>query len=180
MEQRRIKTLKTWVAAAALLAMTNTAQATLINLGNGTVKDDTTNLIWLQDWNVNGNDIWSTQKAWAEGLDFAGSTDWRLPEISEYAALFTEYGDLTQVADFTNVQPDKNFDNYWSGTSPTVGSAWYFNPVDGFQYDDFRSLPYFAVAVRPGDVAAVPEPQTLALALMALGAMVVARRRRRF
>ena len=37
----------------------------------------------------------------------------------------------------------------------------------------------YAVAVRPGDVAAaVPEPQTLALALLALGATVVARRRR--
>jgi hypothetical protein len=42
--------------------------------------------------------------------------------------------------------------------------------VDGFLY---------AVAVRLGDVAApVPEPQTLALVLLALGATVVARRRR--
>ncbi len=72
-----MKTLKTWVAAAALLAMTGTAQATLIIQGNGTVLDDTTYLIWLQDWNANGTKNWDTQVAWAEGLNFAGSTDWK-------------------------------------------------------------------------------------------------------
>ena len=37
----------------------------------------------------------------------------------------------------------------------------------------------YAAAVRPGDMAAsVPKPQTLALTLLALGATVVARRRR--
>jgi len=37
----------------------------------------------------------------------------------------------------------------------------------------------YALAVRPGDVAAtVPEPQTLALALMALGAAMVGRSKR--
>lgn len=65
--------LKTWVAAAAMVALAGTAQATLVNLGNGTVKDTATNLIWLRDWNVNGQQNWSTQKAWADNLSFAGS-----------------------------------------------------------------------------------------------------------
>ena len=50
--------------------------------------------------------------------------------------------------------------------------------VQGF---DVKSLALYALAVRPSDVAApVPEPQTVALvlALLALGATVVARRRR--
>ena len=82
------------VVAAALAALTGTAQADPVSLGNGTVKDTNTNLIWLQDWNVNQLQNWSTQQAWAEGLDFAGSTDWELPEISEYGALITAYGNL--------------------------------------------------------------------------------------
>lgn len=63
-------------------------QAPLVRLGDRTVKDTNTNLIRLQDWNVNGQATWSAQKDWASGLDFVDSTDWRLPEISQYAALY--------------------------------------------------------------------------------------------
>ena len=71
-------------------------------------------------------------------------------------------------------------DFYWSGTEFTAGIfAWYFIPVNGFHDGGFYVNRFFAVAVRPGDVTApVPEPQTLALALLALAATVVARRRR--
>ena len=170
--------LKIWAAAAAMVALTGASQAALVSNPDGTVTDTNTNLIWLQNWNVNGLQNWPTQKAWAEtGPDgFAGSNDWVLPSISEYADLFTAYGNLTLVPQFTNVQSDF----YWSGTELTPGIlARYFRPDTGRQFDDFQSNRFFAVAVRPGDVAAsVPEPQTLALALLALGATVVARRRR--
>jgi hypothetical protein len=172
-----VKTLKTWAAAAAMVALTGAAQAGLVSLGDGTVKDTNTNLIWLQYWNVNGLGNWGTQKAWAETtLDgFAGSNDWRLPEISEYAALFSLYGDLTQRGEFTNVQSGV----YWSGTEVSGTSARFFSPALGIPTIGSQGTQFFAVAVRPGDViASVPEPQTLALALLALGATVVARRKR--
>ena len=38
----------------AMVALTGAAQAALVSLGDGTVKDTNTNLIWLQDWTVNG------------------------------------------------------------------------------------------------------------------------------
>lgn len=172
--------LKSWLAAAAIVALSGTAQATLVSLGDGTVKDTNTNLIWLQDWNKNGlYTNWATQKAWAETtLDgFAGSNDWRLPEIGEFTALFAAYGNLTLVSQFTNVQSDF----YWSGTeyAPLRNSAWSFPVFDGKADVDDNSTPGYAVAVRPGDVVgSVPEPQTLALALLALGAAGVATRRR--
>jgi len=171
-----MKLLKSLAAAAAMVALTGAAQAALVSLGDGTVRDTNTNLIWLEDWNLNGRANWATQNNWAETLSFANSNDWRLPEISEYLALFTAYLDLTQVTAFTNVQPD----GYWSGTEFTPGfNAWVFLPVFRGEFVDFQFSQLFAVAVRPGNVAAsVPEPQTLALALLALGAMVVARRRR--
>jgi hypothetical protein len=173
-----MKTSKIWTAAAAMVALTGAAQAGLVSLGDGTVKDTNTNLIWLQNWNVNGLRNWATQKAWAEtGLDgFASSNDWVLPSISQYADLFTAYGNLTLVPQFTNVQPIY----YWSGTEfrPSV-DAWFFFPCCGPETSVSELSRMFAVAVRPGDVtAAVPEPQTLALALLALGATMVARRRR--
>ncbi|AOF83590.1 PEP-CTERM -sorting domain protein [Methyloversatilis sp. RAC08] len=68
---------------------------------------------------------------------------------------------------------------YWSGTADALdsGRAWIFGP-SSFQGVTEKSNALRAVAVRPGDVAtSVPEPQTLALVLLALGAKVVARRK---
>jgi hypothetical protein len=86
---------------------------------------------------------------------------------------------IANLALFSNVQ-STTF--YWSGTeyAPAPNLAWGFNTAYGDQYNGlFKGFPFYAVAVRPGDVtASVPEPQTLALALLALGATAVARRRR--
>ena len=83
---------------------------------------------------------------------------------------------IANLALFSNVQSV----GYWSGTgfAPGPDRAWVFYAnVGGQGLGESDAL--YAVAVRPGDVAAsVPEPQTLALALLALGATVVARRRR--
>lgn len=85
---------------------------------------------------------------------------------------------LANTAYFQNMQSV----DYWSGTefeSPGSGFAWGFNAYNGGQFFYPTHFGMYAVAVRSGDVAApVPEPQTLALALLALGATVVARRRR--
>jgi hypothetical protein len=81
------------------------------------------------------------------------------------------------LALFSNVQSFV----YWSGTefAPGPSNAWLFITINGDQGYDVKSGAFYAVAVRPGDVtASVPEPQTLALALLALGATAVARRRR--
>ena len=84
---------------------------------------------------------------------------------------------IANLALFSNVQ----FNGYWSGTeyAPLPSAALLFDTGVGGQGVVRKIHPFYAVAVRPGDVVArVPEPQTLALALLALGATVVARRRR--
>jgi hypothetical protein len=177
-----MRTRKVWAAAAAMVALTGTAQAGLVLQSNGVeVLDTDTNLLWLYDWNSSGLKNWGDAKIWAAGLTVGGATagDWRLPEIDEYADLWTYLGSSLSglQSKFSNVQ---SYD-YWSGTeyAPNPYNAWsfltYYGPLNDFTKDDAL----YAVAVRPGDVAApVPEPQTLALVLLALGATVVARRRR--
>lgn len=70
---------------------------------------------------------------------------------------------------------------YWSGTeyAPSAGYAWVFDTYYGDQNYFGKDYDFYAWAVRPGDVAAVPEPETYALLLAGLGLVGVATRRRR-
>jgi hypothetical protein len=222
-----MRTVKTWAAAAAMLALAGTAQAspmTLVDGGLG-VLDSGTNLEWTANMNLGGLMSWAAANTWIATLNtsnYAGHNDWRLPTLNpsdtscsdnfnpgggfsqqylgfhctggELSNLFvTDLGNnarepvLNQAGDtaeqianlalFSNVQSYY----YWSGTeyAPSPFDAWSFTTSYGIQSLDAKYNGLYAVAVRPGDVAAsVPEPQTLALALLALGATVVARRRR--
>lgn len=80
---------------------------------------------------------------------------------------------IRNLALFSNVGTDEA---YWSGTAyePNLSFSMQFEPGNGYQYRQDVNAVLYAVAVR-GDV---PEPQTLALVLLALGATVVARTRR--
>jgi hypothetical protein len=178
-----MKPLATWAAALTLVVSAGSAEAALTGLGNGTVLDTNTNLIWLQDWDVNGQQNWAAQKAWAETtLDgFAGSSDWRLPSITEYLALSGAYGNLTSNAlPFVDVKTDA----YWSGTERANWApgdiAWgFYTGSTSFASEGYKTSSRYAVAVRTGNVtASVAEPQTLALTLLALGGAGLAMRRR--
>jgi hypothetical protein len=71
---------------------------------------------------------------------------------------------------------------YWSrleaGGSGTA-YAWSFTTSSGYQGSDLKAAGVYAWAVRPGDVAAVPEADTWAMLLAGLGLVGVAARRRR-
>ncbi len=81
------------------------------------------------------------------------------------------------------VRPFANMEvwNYWFGLlhgASLPGLAWVFSTDFRSQAPEVDFNNFFAVAVRDGDVvAAVPEPQTLALVLLGLGAAAAARRR---
>jgi len=76
---------------------------------------------------------------------------------------------LNHTWPFLNIQPD----TYWLGTEyepDTSGSnAWDFGMGVGGQYASTKLNQRFAWAVRDGDVAAVPEPETYAMMLAGLG-----------
>ena len=153
---------------------------------------------------ADGRMFWPTANDWANNLVYGGFSDWRLPTapcvdeqctVSELGHIFYEHlggnvfesvldqtGDTQEEMDnlalFTNVQ---SFE-YWTGTvyAPDPSLAWLFNAVDGRQFGlSFLDGEFFAVAVRPGDVAAVvPEVQTYAMLLAGLGALALVVRRR--
>ncbi|MBK7728744.1 MAG: DUF1566 domain-containing protein [Gammaproteobacteria bacterium] len=58
----------------------NAALETINYLGDTVVKDTDSGLMWLQDANLSNTTMnWTDAKDWAEALDYAGYTDWRLP-----------------------------------------------------------------------------------------------------
>ena len=159
------------LAAESMSLLGTTARASLVNLGNGSVQDTTTNLIWLYDWDVNGTKAWATQVAWADDLNFAGADDWRLPTIDQYLRLWVDVeGPIGLDEHFVNV---RQF-HYWSSTEILPGSlAFTFRADNGVPHELPEDIGFFAVALR------APEPATLALVGAALLGLAATTRKRR-
>jgi len=213
---------KKHLLALALLASvtTGSAQASLVDRGNGLLYDDVLNVTWLQDANYahtsgyaladsTGAMDWTTATTWATNLNYNGLTGWRLAtntpingssfnynyssdgttdfaynitspksELAymynvnlglkdEYSTTGSYQPDFGVFGNGTNGAPAnvglvKNLSSfaYWSGAefSTVSGDAWILNTYIGLQYSYHKFEKLDAWAVRPGDVAAIPEP----------------------
>ena len=151
---------------------------------NGGVIHDTPNIydngtytLTSSDFNATtGAMTWWGAQAWANNLTLGGVKGWSLPRtpVEAYGAITSsQMGDLfyTQLggAAWTDIATTHNvnyklFANvksgvYWSGSEVSYysDSAWSFYTFLGYQNDDrYKDNQFYAWAVRPGDVAAVP------------------------
>jgi len=180
----------TWLADANLAA-SNT-------FGVGGIRED-----GVMNWATANSWIGAMNTA-----NYLGYHDWRLPDTpqpdatcgsqgSGYGCTGSELGHLfyealsgsagTSITSghnanyllFQNIQASAGY--YWSGTeyAPNTLNAWYFRFSDGDQGNLDKVGIVYAWAVRDGDVAAVPEPETYAMMLAGLGLVGAAVRRRR-
>lgn len=113
-----------------------------INNGDGTISDNATDLMWMQNDNEEGID-WEDALAYAESSEFAGYSDWRLPNVKELQSI-VDYSYSPTATDEYAIGPaiDPMFDctpivneagnddygYYWTGTSAqfTSGDPYYY------------------------------------------------------
>ncbi len=82
--------------------------------GDGTVSDNRTGLMWQQvDEHVYLD--WEGALAYCEGIELAGHTDWRLPDIKELSSIFdsTRWGPALDTTYFL----DSGSTRYWSSST---------------------------------------------------------------
>jgi PEP-CTERM motif len=116
------------------------------------------------------------------GTDCGANVDTSSSELAHL--YYVTLGNKSYFDAARNYQPDFGLQNtgpfsymgpgpvgYWSGVeyAPDTRDAWVFIMDDGRQFNDSKTREFVAWAVRPGDVAAVPEPSAYALALAGLG-----------
>lgn len=95
--------------------------------GNGTITDQATGLMWMQ--NDNGEALsWEEALPYAENFSFAGYSDWRLPSAKELQSIvdYTRSPATTLSAaidpvfnctQITDEGGDTNYPFYWAGTT---------------------------------------------------------------
>ncbi len=107
----------------------NTAYGTnqFVNNGNGTITDNATGLMWMQ--NDNGTGLtWENALSYAENLTYAGYTDWRLPDTKELQSIVdysrspattnsAAINPLFNCTQITNEGGAADYPWYWSNTT---------------------------------------------------------------
>lgn len=118
--------------------------------GDGTVLDNLTALVWTKDaQQIKGTMTWADALAACNDLNFAGHTDWRLPNARELLSLIDyESHDpaLPQGHPFDNVQ----FIFYWSGTTYDASAinAWGVYLCNGYAFNYHKATKAYVWPVR--------------------------------
>ena len=135
---------------------------------DGTITDNATGLMWMQSDNSTAMK-WKDALEYAEGAEFAGHSDWRLPNAKELQSLvdYTRCPDLTSSAtisplfkstQITNEAGQIDYPCYWTGTTHISSDQLGANAV----YVAFgRAMGYMSPQMPPiedGDNKPLPPP----------------------
>lgn len=131
------------------------------NNGDGTVKDNSTGLVWMQNANCWGGQSWSSALSKIDGLNSGTQncagyttgthTDWRLPNDEELSSLI-DFGRsnpaLPSDHPFSGVQSD----SYWSATTSagSTDAAWNVYLYSGYVNFNYKAYYYYVWPVRGG------------------------------
>ncbi len=95
--------------------------------GDETISDNATELMWMKSDNGSGLN-WEEALGYAEGTEFAGYSDWRLPSVKELHSI-VDYSrspgttnspaidNIFNCTEITNEAGEVDYPSYWSGTT---------------------------------------------------------------
>ncbi len=119
------------------------------------VIDRSTGLMWAADGNEagckdSGRTGWDIAIDYANALDFAGFTDWRVPNINELLSL-VDYSEINPAID-ASFFPNTSGTPYWSstGSSTSDTDAWYVTFNRGKTLIVTKTSSYWMRCVRGG------------------------------
>jgi hypothetical protein len=130
---------------------------------DGTVIDNLTALVWTKDaQQVKGAMTWVDALAACNDMDFAGHSDWRLPNVRELLSLVDyEAHDpaLPQGHPFDNVQ----YIFYWSSTTYDASAinAWGVYLCNGYAFNYHKATRAYVWPVRSADNDAKQAPTVI-------------------
>lgn len=101
-----------------------------VDNGDGTITDKATGLMWMKNDNGAGI-LWQDALSYAEGVEYAGYTDWRLPNAKELHSLVdytrapatTKSAAIDRMFNCTpvmNEAGETDYPYYWSSTTHTA------------------------------------------------------------
>ncbi len=129
---------------------------------NGTVTDNLTGLTWQKILKPD-TISWESALVYAENLSFAGSSDWRLPNIKELQSINDEklVNPSVSTVFFSTIGVKK----YWSSTSlpNQTAKAWYLSTQFGITTYDLKTALLSVICVRgntTNTTTAVKETET--------------------
>ncbi len=101
------------------------------DLGDQTVLDRKTGLIWQQGIDYSTRN-WEAAISYCDGLNLAGRSDWRLPNVRELESI-TDDSKYSPAIDSTAFPGTLSL-HYWSSTTvaDSTSDAWYVHFSDGF------------------------------------------------
>ena len=150
-------------------------QNTFVDNGDGTITDKATGLMWMQNDSGEGMN-WEEALEYAESKEFAGYSDWRLPNIKELQSIVdysrapgaTGSAAIDPLFTCTHIQNEAgqpDFPYYWSGTTHASvrngGSAAYvsFGRAMGYfnyEWQDVHGAGAQRSDPKAGDSSAYP------------------------
>jgi hypothetical protein len=132
----------------------NTAYGTnqFVNNGNGTITDNATGLMWMQNDNGTGV-LWKDALSYAENLTYAGYSDWRLPDVKELQSIVdytrspatTSSAAINPIFNCTQITNEGgNTDYPWNWSSTTFCSHSSTNGASAAYMCFGRAMGYFS------------------------------------
>jgi hypothetical protein len=125
------------------------------DLSDGTVKDNLTNLKWVQALHSladnSGTMVWNSAIDFCNNLVYAGHSDWRVPSRKELMSL-VDYGCYSPALPSEHLFSGVQNGDYCSGTSVAGDAvrAWSVNMYYGYMHNDYKTNSYYVWPVCGG------------------------------